>query len=577
MDPITDLPNYAAAIRRIESSGNYGSLGPQTKSGDRAYGAYQVMGANIPSWTKKHYGTELTPQQFLQDKKAQDAVFNGEFGGYVQKHGNPQDAASMWFSGKPMAQAGNVSDGYNTVPQYVQKVNKALGGGQGALSAIEDAAPTGGPAMPPGALGFAANGQQPPAPPAEAASGPNQLFAGEQPNKLYGIGSTLANIGSSIAGISNPAQANSLHNTAQSIEAQGKGKFQYQMGANGQLLRINKDTNAVDSIAIPDAQKSSFKPLMGKDDNGNPTLIGSYNENTGEYKPVGGKAAAEAATVGGDPNLTGEERRATLTPAEQRQIDAWHEGTGIQPSQYSMRNNPKMQKLMDAASAVYGPSMDFQKYGERQQFVRGYANKQPSQFGGQLVSIEHTAELAGQQADRYLKLANSSGGPAGYGATTANMMKSLNPFRTAEEGNARAKVLQEAKGAAETLSGEYQTMITRGKGGGQAERAEYAGNVYKPNASPEVQSAGLQAIVDGLKARHKEIVDAALTAGGQSWLDRHPDVDKNIQATIDKVQKKIDALSSLNAPKGDTAPAPAVPAAAGIPGSWADAQKAGWK
>ena len=158
MNP-TDLLNYAAAIRSIESSGNYGAQGPVTRRGDRAYGAYQVMGSNIPSWTQKHYGRSLTPEQFLLDKQAQDAVFNGEFGGYVQKHGNPQDAASMWFSGRPMAQAGNSSDGYNTVPQYIQKFNKALGQDAGALSAIENAAPTGNQ-MPPGALAFSGEQQQ---------------------------------------------------------------------------------------------------------------------------------------------------------------------------------------------------------------------------------------------------------------------------------------------------------------------------------------------------------------------------------------------------------------------------------
>src|SRR5690606_29736713 len=57
-----------------------------------------------------------------------DAVFNGEFGSYVQKYGNPQDAASMWFSGRPMAEAGNASDGYSTVPQYVDKFTRAMGG-----------------------------------------------------------------------------------------------------------------------------------------------------------------------------------------------------------------------------------------------------------------------------------------------------------------------------------------------------------------------------------------------------------------------------------------------------------------
>jgi hypothetical protein len=51
-------PAYQQAIKDIESSGgNYGLTGPVTRSGDRAYGAYQVMGANVPEWTRKHYGT----------------------------------------------------------------------------------------------------------------------------------------------------------------------------------------------------------------------------------------------------------------------------------------------------------------------------------------------------------------------------------------------------------------------------------------------------------------------------------------------------------------------------------------
>jgi hypothetical protein len=409
--------------------------------------------------------------------------------------------------------------------------------------------------MPPGALGFAAAGQGGGAlsnPQAQQAANSGVLFQGEQPNKLHTIGSTLANVGAAIAGISNPAQANSLRGIAQGIAEQAHGKFQYQMGPNGQLLRINKETNAVDSINIPDAQKESFKPIMGKDDMGNPTFQGTFNERTGEYKRVGGDNAAPAATFGGDPNLTGQDRYATLAPEEKRQIDAWHEGTGIQPSQYSMRNNPKLVKLMDAAQAVY-PDMDFQKYGERQQFLRGYGNKAPSAFGGQLVSIEHTAELVGQQADRYSKLGNSSGGIGGYGATATNVGKNL------VGGNARAATLNEIKGASETLSGEYQTMITRGKGGGQAERAEYAGNVNKGLAAPEVQAAGLQVMLDGLKARHNEIVEAAKSAAGATWLDKHPDVDRKITETMQKVQAKIDALHSKSKPADAPAAAPAIP------------------
>jgi len=123
----TDINAHAAAIRAIESSGNYKALGPVTKSGDRAYGAYQVMGANIGPWTEKYVGRRMTPDEFLADQKAQDTVFQGEFGSYVSQYGNPQDAASMWFSGKPLSKAGNASDGNTTVPEYVSRFNSHLG------------------------------------------------------------------------------------------------------------------------------------------------------------------------------------------------------------------------------------------------------------------------------------------------------------------------------------------------------------------------------------------------------------------------------------------------------------------
>lgn len=131
-------PSYGDAIASIESGGNYSAIGPRTGTGDQAYGKYQVMGANIPQWTKEHYGQELTPQQFLQTPEAQDAVIKGEFSKNLDKYGTPQDAASVWFSGRPLAKAGNASDGYNTVPQYIAKFNAALGqnGGQNVPNSV---------------------------------------------------------------------------------------------------------------------------------------------------------------------------------------------------------------------------------------------------------------------------------------------------------------------------------------------------------------------------------------------------------------------------------------------------------
>lgn len=120
-----------AGIAKVESGGNYGALGPETKKGDRAYGKYQVMGANVPAWTKQALGQSLTPEQFLKSPEAQEAVFEDQFRRNVAKYGTVQDAASVWFSGRPMAKAGNARDVLGTtVPDYV---NKFMAGYQGGV------------------------------------------------------------------------------------------------------------------------------------------------------------------------------------------------------------------------------------------------------------------------------------------------------------------------------------------------------------------------------------------------------------------------------------------------------------
>lgn len=120
-------PAFSDAISSIESGGRYGLLGPATRSGDRAYGKYQVMGSNIPVWTREILGQSMTPQQFLANPQAQDAVFQGKFSQYLNKYGNPEDAASVWFSGQPLSKAANRSDVFGTTgASYVQKFDAAL-------------------------------------------------------------------------------------------------------------------------------------------------------------------------------------------------------------------------------------------------------------------------------------------------------------------------------------------------------------------------------------------------------------------------------------------------------------------
>lgn len=126
--PFGGPADWRNAISGNESGGRYNALGPMQKNGDRAYGKYQVMGSNIGSWTEKALGRRMTPQEFLADEHAQDAVFDKIFGDYVKQYGNPQDAASAWFSGRPRSQvSGSTTDSLGTsVDEYVRRFNNGM-------------------------------------------------------------------------------------------------------------------------------------------------------------------------------------------------------------------------------------------------------------------------------------------------------------------------------------------------------------------------------------------------------------------------------------------------------------------
>lgn len=119
--------NYQSAISNIESGGRYDLLGPVTKNGDRAYGKYQIMGTNIPDWTKQTFGKSMTTDQFLANPAAQDAVFDKIFGGYVTKYG-PTGAAKAWFAGEGGMNNPNAKDMLGTsVESYARRFDANLG------------------------------------------------------------------------------------------------------------------------------------------------------------------------------------------------------------------------------------------------------------------------------------------------------------------------------------------------------------------------------------------------------------------------------------------------------------------
>ncbi len=118
----TGLGAWAEGITSIESGGDYSLKGPVTKDGDRAYGRYQVMGANIPDWTEKVLGKRMTPDEFVANPKAQDAVFATIFQQYVDETGSPDRAALKWFTGRSDDGALSLSDVNGTTgKEYLQR------------------------------------------------------------------------------------------------------------------------------------------------------------------------------------------------------------------------------------------------------------------------------------------------------------------------------------------------------------------------------------------------------------------------------------------------------------------------
>lgn len=133
---VTDINDALARIAHIESGGNtnpYAVISKPSANGDRAYGKYQVMGNNIPAWTKEVLGTSMTPQEFMNNPQAQEAVAKAKMMEAYNKYGNWSDVASVWFSGRPLAN--NTSqDVYGTsTPSYVAKF---LGGTQNTNNGI---------------------------------------------------------------------------------------------------------------------------------------------------------------------------------------------------------------------------------------------------------------------------------------------------------------------------------------------------------------------------------------------------------------------------------------------------------
>jgi len=130
VQPLPEEQAVMQAIKDIESGGgNYEVRGPVVQSGryagERAMGAYQVMPGNLPQWSRQALGREVSETEFMQSKEIQDAIFLDQMRRNYERYGTWEDAASVWFTGRPVSQSQNASDGYTSAPDYIRRFSSA--------------------------------------------------------------------------------------------------------------------------------------------------------------------------------------------------------------------------------------------------------------------------------------------------------------------------------------------------------------------------------------------------------------------------------------------------------------------
>ena len=319
-------------IAGIESSGwknPYLALGPAVPGRGQAVGKYQVMPENVPGWTLAATGQQMTPDQFRNSPQAQEAVFRDQMQRSLQLY-SPADAASIWFTGKPMSVAGGkASDQLGTTnASYVSRATAGIPNASTTLNSNLIAAQNAPVSTTPGNASAGASGSPgsvaatTAAGAAGAPSGSALPGMGQQQSNQLMQGAT--NLEKAISGQSSDGQgggaAEAFADAAGSASAPGD--------IAGQLLRRGPGAGRRSNLR-PDPEQHAHPAAMGPKPGGVADLRHCGPAGPGD-QPPGAAAAAAAADAAADADDDG--RRHGHQSEQQSLRRLWLWVTGSRPT-----------------------------------------------------------------------------------------------------------------------------------------------------------------------------------------------------------------------------------------------------
>jgi hypothetical protein len=397
--PSMPIEEWKQRVARNESGGQrdpYSALGELSRRGDRAYGKYQVMGENVPKWTKQFVGREMTPEEFLADKDAQETVATGMGGKYLAKYG-PDGAARAWFAGEKGMNDPNRKDTLGThVAEYSRRFNIPLVSREQvvASAAKQPNAFAAAPEMSPEAAGAMAY-----APEGAAAEGAEGLGAGMLANLTNPQSPGLGLRGPSDSTFPAPAAPPvSRDSIAASVAAQN-GVVPPQQVAQGPAPipqaqpALPPGTPTVTPQSVPKAPEQSAQPV----DPGPEPKLQTFLEGNPQIKQQMQNARRIALDPSYSPQIQAQ-AQAAYQELEKRANDAytkqwtvWH---GRQQIQEKFKLEEEDKNLQTAK--LRGETEDA---AEKRVLVQRLGGQDPQKFFDNLGKEQTLAEVAGKVRD----------------------------------------------------------------------------------------------------------------------------------------------------------------------------------